>query len=151
AFANGGAPACAVHTQFWKGRLKCLEPLAARALPITAVAIQRDFMAFQVLVYTPGEFIVLKPAAGRVGVDRPIRPYPPAEQGLVIAEVIAGHIAVGCELRRIHEINIDPIAEPAKFQGIGWRLEILHIAANEKRLPVLGKQIIDEEEIACAP
>jgi hypothetical protein len=78
-------------------------------------------------------------------------PARPAQQRVVVAQPLARDEPVRIEPRHKHDVPVHHVAEQTQLHCVRRRLQILHVPPNEKRLPVLRKQVIQKQQVPRTP
>ena len=122
-----------------------------RALPEAVVAVERDLVGAKVTVQPGGPLVVFERVRRAVRQYNRIAPGQPPLPCVEERETAAVDEAIRVKPGGVDKVKIGPAGKSRDLQRVRGRLEVLHIAADKKRDPVLGKQIVDEHQVAGSP
>ena len=122
-----------------------------RALPEAVVAVERDLVGAKVTVQPGGPLVVFERVRRAARQYNRIAPGQPPLPCVEERETAAVDEAIRVKPGGVDKVKIGPAGKSRDLQRVRGRLEVLHIAADKKRDPVLGKQIVDEHQVAGSP
>ena len=124
---------------------------AGRALPEPSVRVDSEFVAFHIRIKAHGDFVILQPVFGSVGLYYCISTCQTSQGAVVIGDTSAVDKAVGIEPGRINNIEVGQVTEDRDLHGVGWCFQILFVAPDKEGFPVLRKQVVDEDQVTGPP
>ncbi len=148
---RGPARAGTIHIQSRKCSAHRRGIKSNRTLPIARIPIQGYFVRPDIPVHSRRHFVILKPAIGWVRINKCLAPHDAAGHRVPVAQAFTSNIAIRIKARCVHQVNADNLRKETGKNCIRRGLQIFLVASNEERLPVLGKHVVDEQEITRSP
>src|SRR5690606_16793534 len=147
-----GAPgACPHHPEAGKYRGAAEGIEAPRTFPEAGIAVDRHLVATQAAVEPGGPLVIPPDVPGSLGGKNLIAAHHGTGEGAEIGQPAAVDIAIGVEPGGVDQVQVECLSVPAQADGVGRGLEKLLVATGEKAVPILGKEVVDKQQIANSP